>query len=368
MSYARRMANPTTIWLPRAGAGDLDYVSPDGRKAFEVKRGIRACRDLQAAALQVANWLAAQPDRDRATLVLDHPAMSLPRIQGEWAATTALLRPVIAERLNLLVVESSGVWSASPGPELAKILEDLKETGHDQPAHARQLHPGRQLGPKHFEVIKLLLDRWLLREGPIRIQELAASVGCSYPTVQIPLKHSLLQKWLRVASNRSVELKAFPVAAWRELRVRNGALFPALRFQDRSGDQPDPLGLVRRLKKQLPGNVALGGVLAARHWDPDLDLNGTPRLDLAVHAPDGNPDLTFVRALDPALTLVDDPTASAALVVHPLYRAASRFAAGADRPLPLSSPIETALHLHDLGLDAQAIAIINRLRPEARLT
>ncbi len=358
------MANPTTIWLPRAGANDLDYVTRDGRIAVEVKRGIRAFRDLQTATLRVANWLAAQPDRDRATLVLDRPAMSLARIQEEWAATTALLRPEIAERLNLVVAESGHTWSAQPTPDLAKILEGLEEM---QPTTPSPLLPGRQLGPKHFEVIKLLIDRWLLREGPIRIHELAESVGCSYPTVQIPLRHPLLQKWLRVASNRSVELNAFPVAAWRELWVRSGALYPPLRFQDRSGDQPNPLGLLSRLERRVPAHVALGGVVAARHWDPGLDLNGTPRLDLILHQPKGNLDLSFVHALDPALTQVDDPSASALVVVHPLRRAASRFSEGTDRALPYSSPVETILNLHDIGLDAQAVGIINHLRPEARL-
>jgi hypothetical protein len=293
--------------------------------------------------------------------------MSLPRIQDEWATTTALLRPEIAQRLNLLVIEPGDVWSASPSPELATILKDLEKVGRQQPTLPSQRHSTRQLGPKHFEVIKLLIDRWLLRQGPIRIHELAESVGCSYPTVQIPLKHPLLQKWLRVASNRSVELRAFPVAAWKELRVREAALYPSLRFQDRSGDQPYPLGLLHRLERRAPAMIALGGVIAARHWDPKLDLNGIPRLDLVMHAPDGSPDLSFVGDLDPALTLVDDPSASAVLVVHPLHRAVSRFVASDEWPLPLSGPIETALHLHDMGLDVQAVAIINHLRSDARL-
>jgi hypothetical protein len=113
--------------------------------------------------------------------------------------------------------------------------------------------------------------------------------------------------------------------------------------------------------------LALGGVLGARHWHPDFDLHGTPRLDLVYHAPNGNVDLEFVRKLDPALTQVDDRSESAVLVVHPLVRAAPLFIETTERSIPWADPVETALDLCDLSLTTQANQLLTHLRPEVRL-
>jgi hypothetical protein len=125
--------------------------------------------------------------------------------------------------------------------------------------------------------------------------------------------------------------------------------------------------LLKRLERAKPPHLALGGVMAARHWHPDFDLHGTPRLDLEYHAPHGNVDFDFVKTLDPALTRTSDPTETAVLVIHPLVRAASLFSEESAKRLPWSDPVETALDLCDLSLTTQANQLLTHLRPEVRL-
>jgi hypothetical protein len=123
--------------------------------------------------------------------------------------------------------------------------------------------------------------------------------------------------------------------------------------------------LTRIGKLGVPG-LALGGVPAARHWCPDLDLNGTPRLDFVLHAPDGTADPSFVYRADPALKLASDDCPSASLIIHPLRRADPLFESGPDGSLPVADPVEAVLHLEGLHLPAQAKQVLARLRPELR--
>jgi hypothetical protein len=45
-----------------------------------------------------------------------------------------------------------------------------------------------------------------------------------------------------------------------------------------------PEVLLQRLSELNRSDIAVGGVLGARHYFPGLDLVGTPRLDLVVHS------------------------------------------------------------------------------------
>jgi len=116
-----------------------------------------------------------------------------------------------------------------------------------------------------------------------------------------------------------------------------------------------------------PSGIALGGVVAARHWHPEFDLHGTPRLDLLLHAPEDTLDLSFVRKLDPALRRIDEYDESPVLVIRPLQRSDPLFEVVPDKSLPLADPVETTLDLRDLGLMAQAGQLLAHFRTEVRL-
>jgi hypothetical protein len=165
---------------------------------------------------------------------------------------------------------------------------------------------------------------------------------------------------------RTVEFNQFPQEYWQLVLSQSSSLRQSISFVDSSGVGTDTLRLLQRLKRLRPAGTALGGVIAARHWDPDFDLNGTPRLDLNVHAPDGYLDLSFLRMLDPALKEAHANEESPVLVIHPLQRAKSLFT---EKPnaLPIADPVETALDLHEMGLPQQANALFHYFRKEVRL-
>jgi len=316
--------------------------------------------------MQLAFYLEQNTSVEQVCLVLNRTRMSLPRLKEEWSALKRVLRIPIAKRLKLVVVENGETWIDPDEPFFRRIARVFALASPSHDGLQGDVVP-QQPGQKLYEVWKVLLNRWFQKQGPIAVGELAEEVGCSYPTARKALDKASLRSVLRTTSNRSVELKAFPLDSWRELVALSGTQRNAIRFRDASGEKPTPQGLLKRLQKVKPPHLALGGVAAARHWHPDFDLHGTPRLDLVYHAPNGQVDLEFVRKLDPALTRTDDPSESAVLVVRPLIRAAPLFIEKSDKTLPWTDPVETALDLYDLSLTAQANQLLTHLRHEVRL-
>lgn len=344
----------------------VDFLSRDRRTAVQVKEMIFGTRGLYSVVIPLAIFLERNPKVERACLVLNQTRMSLRRLKEEWQLVKRLLRSDIAERLCLIAVEYDETWVDPDDPYTRKIARSFERTAPDRSGVKGETLPQlpRQ---KVYEVWKVLLGRWLLREKPIAVGELIMQVGCSYPTVRKALAEPAIRLAVQTTSNRAVELKAFPHEAWRELVALSTSRRTSVRFRDQSGEKPSVLGLLKRLERDSPSSLALGGVVAARHWHPGFDLHGTPRLDLVCHAPTGKADLDFVRQLDPALTRVDDRSDSAVLVIHGLIRAAPLFVAGKEQGIPWADPVETALELYDLALTPQANEMLTYLRPEVRL-
>jgi hypothetical protein len=177
------------------------------------------------------------------------------------------------------------------------------------------------------------------------------TVGCSYPTVASVLRR--LGNSVRRFSDRRIQLWGFPSEEWRRVVANLDRVHPTLHYADRSGQRRSSESLLRRALGLDRGDIAVGGVLAARHYYPELDLRGTPRLDITLHSPDGSADLSFVEQLDPALERTDKEDEPAALAVHVLRRAASFFEPGGDG-LPWADPVESLLGMHDARLELQA--------------
>jgi hypothetical protein len=351
---------------PHDNGAAVDYLSRNERTAVEVKQVIYGSRGFYSAVMQLAIFLERNPTVERACLVLNRTRMSLPRLKEEWRSSKQVLGTPTARRLCLIVVGSGETWLDPDEPYFRRIAVAFENAASkDEQAMRELVH--QQPGQKLYEVLKVLLNRWLQEQGPIALGELAEKVGCSYPTVRKALTKPSLRRAVQTTSNRSVELKAFPHDAWRELLALSETQRNSVRYRDRSGERPTPQALLKRLEKNKPSHLALGGVLAARHWHTTFDLHGTPRLDLVYHAPNGKVDLEFVQKLDPALTRTDDPSEPAVLVVHPLVRAASLFIEKTEKSIPWADPVETALDLCDLSLTTQANQLLTHLRPEVRL-
>jgi hypothetical protein len=354
---------------PADGGLHADYISRNGKELVEIKVDPKGLRRFHEGIFHLVRCLDYRPNIKRGYLLIISPQVSRTRLYEEWEAAKRLFSSEIVHRLGIVAVDREGPWMEP-------------DSGHDDPLRlfmqsyvAGASHVNRHeivvkpmARQKHFEILKVLLDRWLFQKGPISVGKLSEQVGCVYPTTTQTLRLLEGRNYLLRRSNRSVELRCFPQTVWNEFTVLAGTLRQSLRYADTSGGKPDLHYLIQRLEQLKPVQVAWGGVAAARYWHPDFDLHGIPRIDLSMHIPQGTPNLDFLRKLDPALERIEKDDRSPVLVIHPLLRCDPLYVTSPESELPYADPIETALDLQEMGLTAQAGQLLSHFRPEIRLS
>jgi hypothetical protein len=339
-----------------------DFVSKDGRTAVEVQAAARGIRDLYVSLCGLALYTLDHPRIRRACLVTSVPRTSPERLEAEWNRIRRVLRPEVADRLALVASSGETVLVRPDEPDVRRIGESfLPNLQRNELAVVRRVPAGH----KFFEILKVLLYRWLTKQGPITVGKLAEQSACSYPTAAQALRRLEREGVLARRSNRSVELSGFPKAAWGEMLALQKSVRPSFYYLDATGRPPHPDELLGWLRRLHPPRVAVSGVEAARHWHPDFDLNGTPRLDLVVHTPTGEPDLGFVRKMTSALVPAGNRE-NCVLAIHILRRAESFFEYERGNFVPWADPVETTLDLIEIGLPAQANDLLAHFRSEAR--
>jgi len=330
----------------------VDFATEDGSVLLEVKAGFAGFRELDSAVMQLA--LTCQRLRPaRAILGVWSGKLSVAGIRERWLSLMSVLTAAVRERLQLVVASKDELLAIPHDDRGIGIARALRSAGEKLPPAARR-------PPRSHEVLKVLVLRWLRREPPIAIHDLQAVTGLSHPSVSVQLR--ALGPVIGRESNRSVTLREFPTQAWEELIALGPRVRQSHGFADRSG-RPGSLGaLVQRVRRQPWKHVAVGGVVAARNrWHTAIDLAGTPRLDLEVHAPHGPPDLEFIARLDPALQPAR-PEDVPVLVVHAVTRTEAMFASDEHGGPPWADPVEVLLDLADLRLGAQADELVRHLR------
>jgi hypothetical protein len=326
-----------------------------GDSIFEVLVQPRDLRRLKASLMDIARYSSGLRKR-RGILVLDEPEVSESRLHEQWASLQQIFRPEILGRLAL-VIHREGVPDQVFGQLGRQDLESI-------PAiidHARQHSPPKSKGPvdTFYDILRILLNQWIKRAGPLTSRWIGDAAGCTYPTVASALKK--LEKYLIRQSDRRVELKVFPKDEWFRLVANADKVRQTLRFADHSGQPRSIESLLSRFERIRPEKTAIGGVLGARRMFPALDLIGTPRIDVSIHSRTGKPDLGFLRQLDPALKLAryDEP---ARLVVHTLRYPHCFFESTPDGTL-WADPVECLLDLHEMRLESQAAELLHFLTP-----
>lgn len=343
-----------------SGSGGVDYRSRDGRRLLGVELHAQGVRDLYASFLRMAKEVGRDPKVTRGIVATWQPRAADPRIRQEWGSTLALLKPAIASRLSLVIVRPDRSVPVGTDRDLQAIGEALR--AHLGREESSDREPKSGLSKSFFEIFKILLHQFLLGRGPIAIGELMRRSGCSYPTVAEALKKLERSQELARRSNRSVQLPRFPQKSWSEVLALSEPLRRTRFYGDPTGRRPDISGLCRRLQAMPLKHIAVGGVQAARHWDPHLDLHGIPRLDVVLHMEGGSGDYAFVGRLDPALQRVGPGAPGAALAVHPLFRPEPHFEKNTKGKVDWADPVETLLDLAELRLVEQAEALIRRFK------
>lgn len=360
---------PSDPWFeqqfqPCPEGSEYDFVSRDQRYGIELVRSTRGVADLHAGIVRLATTVVNQPQVSYGCLVFRAGRISPTRLQREWSNVETILKPEIRDRIALVGIGDRGLWVTPEDHFLRRVGEALRsvvQEGGDE----HQQTTGTPTW-KLFEVFKVLLCMWLERRGPIAIGEVTRIVGCDHRTAAKAFHQLEREGSLARYSGRAVELTRFPQQTWTELLALTRSMRPAIQYVDASGHTPDPDDLLRRLQRLKPERVGVGGVTSARHWCPVFDLNGTPRLDLVVHAPQGSIDLRFIKRLDPGLQRVEEEVKSAVVTIHALKRAKPLFENCANDGVQCADPVETLLDLVALGLDQQVNQVITHLRPEAR--
>lgn len=361
MSRAHPLSPPPELakeYDPR-GEGGTDYLSKDGKRLLEILLQPQGVRDLHAHFLKVAQELARNRRLTKAILVVWRPHPTNDRVAKEWRSTLELMKDHIAHRMSLVIVRPEASQPLEQDKSLARIGEIIRS--HIGRAREPEHEPKAVPSPAFFEIFKVLLNQWLLRRGPMAIGELMRRTGSSYPTVADALRRLERTQELARRSNRSVQLSRFPDKTWPEFLALSEGLRRTRFFADASGRRVNPLDLYRRLQAMPYKHIAMGGVQAARHWDPDFDLNGLPRLDVTLHMAHGIGDLGFVERLDPALKRVDSRHEGIVLAVHPLFRTEPHFEKNPKSKIDWADPVETLLDLHESRLVEQAEHLIKHL-------
>jgi len=333
---------------------EMDY-RPDGQWQdlwVEVRSKTHGFRNVRGGLLEFAYWLAGHP-RDRGLFVLVDSRITEKRLRDEWQHAAQAISPDIMRRL-ILAWGRDGQYVGLP-----QDLGDAFRNWLDQLVSGESLK-GRSR-ESFYTILEILLHEWLLGKEPMTRTWLGRVAGCSYPTVAAALRR--LDPYLLRHSDRRIELKYFPLEEWARLLAVSDRVRGTARFTVPSVEERSPEDHLERLRSLGLKNVAIGGVLGARHYDPDLDLIGTPRLDLSVHSPGKQVDLGFIKMLDPALRQVDGNLKPANVVVHVIRRREAFFTPGLDG-LPWADPVECLLDLYEANLQRHANDFLHAL--EAR--
>jgi hypothetical protein len=333
---------------------DLGVDAEVGHRLIEVKIGVSGLRSVRLALMQLAYALAEQPQSE-GYLVLSQIAITRERLLKEWKYASAVLRRETLDRM-VLCIEENGQFDGiphTPDLETQRVLLQVleKERAQAGPRVAR--------ADASFVVLKILLYHWLTDGHFVTADWLARTSGYTYPTVANVLQGlgSLIER----GSDRRFRLRWFPHEELVRLVSMSDRDRATARYADRSGQPRSPEAHLARLEKlNLPG-LAIGGVLGAKHYFPDLDLVGTPRLDISLHARNPRVDLDFIEKLDPALQRVKDPLEPASVVVHNVYHANPLFVPRKGG-LEWADPVECLLDLHEARLEKQAAQFLDALR------
>lgn len=335
--------------------GTLDPTTATA--VVEVKHRLSAVRALRDGLVQLAMVLADEAGKCGYLLLVD-PRLSSDCLAGETAGFKAALRPDVADRLRLVVVKAGEI--VEPSSDVPPADSELLRRCFDESVDSGSALPRPD---KQAEVFLVMLHQWLTGQGPMTSRSLEDAVGCNYRTVAAAIDR--LGPAIRRHSDRRVSLKYFPEQEWKRFLVLAHKVRATIHYAETSDQPRSPESLLRRLRQLGRKDIGPGGVMGAKRYDSDLDMVGTPRLDLCVHVPGPRVDLDFVKQLDPALERTRDPHRPARLALHFVRRKDPLFDREDNGSL-WADPLECLLELYIAGLDQQAIGFQHVLATRGR--
>jgi len=277
-----------------------------GRMTVQVTVGMRTARDLRAMLMDAAYSLRSS-EKQNFLCLLFKSGFSSRRLLQEVEQFKAVVREDLGRRVHVQALKSPSDLIPTLPPHIPEAeLEELQ-------ARIAEALSSKPTSSSREVVVGTLLQRWINKLEPVKVAELAALSGASIPTVYAALA-TLEPSCLQRDEERRLSLAGFSADAWQKwLSVSTDGL--CAKFIDRSGSPRSPEKLARQLIKLGRQDLAIGGVLGAKHHYPGLDITAAPNLDVVVH---GTPhtDLSFVEKLDPGLMRDDSIDSQAHVIVH----------------------------------------------------
>lgn len=323
-----------------------DFETKDA--VVEVKRHLSAIRALRDGMVQLAMILADEPNKSGYLVAVD-PRIRVDALKHEMEAFKTLMRDTIANRLKLVIFQHGRLIGPTSDLDLGELVPKLNNWIKAETSGMNHKLPNAD---KREEVFLTILNRWIAGQGPMTVCSLEEAVGCAYRTVSTAVEQ--LGAAVERSSDRSISLKFFPEREWKRFLAVAQKVRSTLYYADASDQPRSPESLMRRLGTLCRKDIAIGGVLGAKHYFKDLDIIGMPRLDLCIHAPGGTADLDFVSRLDPALEQTRDPERPVRLALHFVRRKESLFDTSSDE-MPWADPVECLSELYLAHLDQQAV-------------
>lgn len=327
----------------------------DGSEILDLKEGLIGVRDLYAGVVRLAAILAGRPGVKRAYFLAVTGQLTSARAMQEIHLIRRVLKPRIANRIEVVLVSPHEIFYSTPHSRLAGVAEEVRR---EIRASADGIAPaGGRRSSSVFEIHKLLLRQALLDEPARRLQELAVVTGYSYSAASEGVRHLVSNGTVRRGRKGAIELQDFSLRTL-SFMARLPSMRPVTLLVDATGRRPDTHSLWRRVRPWLDERLAAGGVLAGERWDPRLDLHGLPRLDL--HAVE--PQAVRIRELGLAPAPPSVGTERIVMALHAVTRPQPLFIRDSKSRTFWADPVDTMLDLYELRLVNQAEALLQHLR------
>lgn len=275
-------------------------------------------------------------------LLLAAPVLTREVVAAEWAAAARVLNGAATARLRL-VARIGGNFHGWPNAPVA-AEEEFLAVQIAQAADKSGGKPARK-GHAFYDVLRVLVRRWMLNAGHVTQGELTKLAGCSYPTLGDALKK--LDAVVDWEGARRVHLTRFPKQDWDKLlvlapQVRGTRYFKSTETGLTAGR------LFERIAVLKADGIAFGGWHGARHYLPALDLTAPTRVDVTMKRNQREPDLGWMEGLVKPAGRND----RAALALHFIGLPSDGFVS--EGGTTFADPVECLLDLEELRLEEQA--------------
>lgn len=329
---------------------------------IEIRSG-SSLRDLRSTVLQMGYaLLSSREPQLRGLIVLQDSRISASKVAQEREMMQRLFRPEVVQRIEFVRVDSSkdpGEW---PLPaelrhaDFLALLFGLVEKGTAAAVRGYTSAPGAG----RDAVFERLIQTWLQHKPPESTTQIVSAAGVSYPTAAGVIKSLEQQDVIERGPGRAIQLKRFPWSEWRNWLARSSDTRKTVHYVSTTGLPRPYLQMVSRLQDMQRSDVAISGVLGAQHYVPEVNIVGTPRLDLVVAGQPGSFTDSDVRRLDASL----DPRSSESRQSHvAVHFIGKRMDPGFEMSdgHQYASPGQCLADFYELGLDGQAQEIIQQL-------